>query len=346
MTGTGACAVTVVDVVEETADARSLVLAAPDEARDRFGYRPGQFLTLRIPGDGGSGTARCYSLSSAPGVDEHLKVTVKRVAGGLGSNWLCDNVRPGDTLEVLPPAGLFTPDRLDGRLLLFAGGSGITPVISIVKAVLARPEGNAVLCYANRDESSVIFAAELRELVERHPDRFQVIHWLESVQGLPTVGALASLAAPYADGDAAFVCGPEPFMDAVREALRSVGMPRDKVIAERFHSLTGDPFAEPEQVPTAPEEAAGALVTVTLDGERHSLAWPSETPLLDLLLANGIRAPFSCREGACSACACQVVAGEVKMLRNDVLEEEDLAEGWVLGCQSVPVTDSVEVTYD
>ncbi|WP_157433062.1 FAD-binding oxidoreductase [Actinomadura rifamycini] len=143
MTGTGACAVTVVDVVEETADARSLLLAAPDEARDRFGYRPGQFLTLRIPGDGGSGTARCYSLSSAPGVDEHLKVTVKRVAGGFGSNWICDNVRPGDTLEVLPPAGLFTPERLDGRLLLFAGGSGITPVMSIVKAVLARPEGSA-----------------------------------------------------------------------------------------------------------------------------------------------------------------------------------------------------------
>ncbi|TDC71548.1 ferredoxin--NADP reductase [Actinomadura sp. GC306] len=346
MTDIGACTVTVLDVIEETRDARSLVLEAPEDVRDRFGYRPGQFLTLRIPAAGGSGTARCYSLSSAPGVDPHMKITVKRVSGGTGSNWICDHVRPGDTLQVLPPAGLFTPERLDGRLFLFAGGSGITPVMSIIKAVLARPEGSAVLCYANRDESSVIFAAELRRLVERHPGRLQVVHWLESVQGLPTAAALAALAAPHADRDAALVCGPEPFMDAVADAMRDVGLPRERVIVERFHSLTGDPFAEPEPLPAASGGDAGARVTVTLDGERHSLPWPSGTPLLDVLLANGIRAPFSCREGACSACACQVVSGEVKMLRNDVLEEEDLAEGWVLGCQSLPVTEDVEVTYD
>lgn len=346
MNETGPCTVTVLDVVEETADACSLVLGVPDELRDGFAYRPGQFLTLRIPGADGAGLARCYSLSSAPGVDPHPKITVKRVAGGAGSNWICDNVRPGHTIDVLPAAGLFTPGRLTGDHLFFAGGSGITPVISIIKAVLAQPEGTAVLCYANRDESSVIFAAELCDLVARHPRRLQVIHWLESVQGLPTVEALAALAAPHAGRDTAFVCGPEPFMDAVAQALRRVGMPGDKVVVERFRSLTGDPFAEPAPLPAETDDAATAQVTVTLDGDRHSFPWPSQTPLLDLLLSKGIRAPFSCREGACSACACRVTAGEVKMLRNDILEEEDLADGWVLGCQSVPVSEAVEVTYD
>jgi 3-ketosteroid 9alpha-monooxygenase subunit B len=290
--------------------------------------------------------ARCYSLASAPGVDAVLQVTVKRVAGGVGSNWLCDNLRPGDAVDVLPPAGVFTPKQLTGDLLLFAGGSGITPVMSILKAVLDQPEGTAVLVYANRDESSVIFAAELRELVARAPDRLQVVHLLESVQGLPTVPVLAALAAPFAGRVAAFVCGPAPFMDSVVEALRVAGVPGDRVVVERFLSLSGDPFAGGPVVDLGDEEQATARVAVTLNGDQHSFPWPAEVSLVDLLLAKGIQAPYSCKEGACSACACRVVSGEVKMLRNDVLEEEDLAEGWVLGCQAVPVTDDVEVTYD
>jgi len=346
LTESSACTLTVLDVVEETADARSLILGVPEGLGDRFGYRPGQFLTLRVPAAGERGSARCYSLASAPGVDPELKITIKRVDGGVGSNWICDDVRPGQTVEVLPPAGVFTPERLTDDLLLFAGGSGITPVISIIKAVLAQPEGTAVLCYANRDESSVIFSAELRELVARAPGRLQVIHLLESVQGLPTVDTLAALAAPFAGRDAAFVCGPGPFMEAVTEALRRVGMPKEKIVLERFHSLSGDPFAERDPVPEVGDDDGSTRLSVTLNGNVHEFRWSAETRLLDLMLARGLKAPYSCGEGSCGACSCRVLSGEVKMLVNDVLEEEDLEEGWVLGCQSVPVTDEVEISFD
>lgn len=334
------------DVVVETPDARSVEFEIPPEHADRFRYAPGQFLTVRVPGGSGRTAARCYSLASAPDLDEHLTVTVKRVAGGAVSNWICDNLEPGHELEVLPPAGRFTPRSLDADLLMFAGGSGITPIMSIARSVLARSAGSVVLVYANRDERSVIFADRLRELSDRHPGRLTVLHLLESVEGLPSVARLRALATPFAGRDAALVCGPAPFMDAVTTALVEVGVPRERVIVERFLSLATDPFAEtPAAVGTDPGPDAARL-TVTLDGERREMAWPLTTPLLDLLRGAGLEAPFSCREGACSACACKVSGGEVRMIRNDVLEAEDLEEGWVLACQSLPVTDEVEITYD
>jgi 3-ketosteroid 9alpha-monooxygenase subunit B len=320
----------VADVVRETADAVSLVFDAS------FSYRPGQFLTLRC------GTvARCYSLSSSPDVDDRPQVTVKRIPDGCGSAWICDNVRPGTVLDVLPPAGIFTPRSLDDNLLLFAGGSGITPVISIVKSALARGNGRIVLVYANRDESSVIFAAQLRALADRYPDRLMVIHWLESLQGLPTVRHLASLR-PFT-GFQSFLCGPAPFMDVVSQALRSMGVPRERIHVERFISLSGNPFDEVvEDVGDGGDEAT---VEVDLDGEQHTFSWPRHKKLLDLLLEKGLDAPFSCREGACSACACRIEQGEVKMLQNEILDQEDLDDGIVLACQSLPVTDTVKITY-
>jgi 3-ketosteroid 9alpha-monooxygenase subunit B len=327
----------VADVVPETADACSLVFDSPG-----FDYRPGQFLTLRIPSDRCGSVARCYSLSSSPHVDSALKVTVKRTVDGYCSNWICDSVSPGDELESLAPAGIFTPSSLDADLLLFAAGSGITPVMSIVKSALAAGGGRVVLIYANRDDRSVIFAAELAGLVARHPTRLTVIHWLESVQGLPSVETLSGLAKPYA-GHEAFICGPAPFMTAARSSLSGLGVERGRVHIERFKSLGANPF---EQAVPASSSARTAQVTVTLDGVTSRYDWPADTKLLDLLLARGLDAPYSCREGACSACACRLVAGEVKMLNNDVLDEEDLADGIRLACQSLPVTDEVEISYE
>lgn len=329
-------------VIAETDDACSVEFEVPDA--DAFGYRPGQFLTVRIPSDRCGSVARCYSLSSSPHTDDRLKVTVKRTADGYGSNWLCDSLSEGDELESLPPAGVFTPRSFDADLLLFAAGSGITPVVSIVKSALATGSGRVVLVYANRDDRSVIFAGELAALAAAHPERFVVVHWLESLQGLPTAAGLAALAAPYVAFDA-FVCGPKPFMAAAREALASLGVPKGRVKLERFQSLGANPFEQAAPAPPAPARAA-ASVAVTLDGERRTLAWPADTKLLDLLLDNDIAAPYSCREGACSACACLLVAGEVKMLNNDVLEDEDISDGIILACQSVPVTDAVEVSYE
>jgi 3-ketosteroid 9alpha-monooxygenase subunit B len=335
---------TVRQVVRETADAHSLVFDGPV-----MPYKPGQFLTLRIPSDR-EPTARCYSLSSSPAVDGLLKVTVKRTVDGYASNWVCDNVEPGTVLDVLPPAGKFTPKDLDADLLLFAGGSGITPVISIVKTVLAEGTGRLVLVYANRDEASVIFATELSELSAKHPDRLTVVHWLESVQGLPTAEQLRELARPYASYEA-FVCGPAPYMSCVSSALRDLGVERRRIHVERFLSLEGNPWQDQvveDAAAAAPAAAPAATsqVQVELDGETHELTWPGETKLLDLLLGQGLDAPYSCREGNCSACSCRLVEGEVRMLDNKVLEQEDLDEGWVLACQSLPVTDVVKVTYE
>ncbi|MGW0517386.1 2Fe-2S iron-sulfur cluster-binding protein [Crossiella sp. NPDC003009] len=323
-------------VVEETADARSLVFELPPELTGKFRHRPGQFLTLRIPGERGE-IARSYSLCNGPG--EPLTVTVKRVADGYGSNWLCDRVSAGMELDVLPPAGVFTPDSLDDDLLLFAGGSGITPVIAIVKAVLANGSGRLSLFYANRDEHSVIFAAELRALCAAHPDRLQVVHWLESVQGLPTVPALRAFAAPLS-ARRVFLCGPGPFMTAVAEALSTVDIPEDRIHREVFLSLSGNPFT------AAPEaDVDAAVVEVDLDGEQHTLPWPRQRKLLDVLLDHGLAAPYSCREGACSACACRLVDGKVTLAHNEVLDEEDLAEGIILACQALPAADSVRISY-
>jgi 3-ketosteroid 9alpha-monooxygenase subunit B len=320
---------TVAEVIQETADAVSLVFDAD------FSYRPGQFLTLRC-----GGVARCYSLSSSPDVDDRPQVTVKRIPDGFGSQWICDRVRPGTVLDVLPPAGIFTPRSLDDDFLLFAGGSGITPVMSIVKSALARGTGRIVLVYANRDEQSVIFAGRLRELAAAYPDRLMVIHWLESLQGLPTPRHFASLR-PFA-GYQVFLCGPTPFMDVVTQAMKSLGVPRDRIHVEKFISLSSNPF---EQETVEEEFGDQATVEVDLDGEQHTFAWPRHKKLLDLLLDKGLAAPYSCREGACSACACRIESGEVKMLQNEILDQEDMDEGIVLACQSLPVTDTVRITY-
>lgn len=330
-------------IIEETHDSKSIVFAVPAQSA-LFNYKPGQFLTLRLP-TAGQAVARCYSLASAPGVDDELKVTVKRVPGGLGSNWICDCLQAGDELEVLPPAGVFCPASLDNDFLLFAGGSGITPVMSILKSCLLRGSGRVQVFYANRDEKSVIFAAELQRLALAYPQRLVVTHWLESLQGRPSLAQLAAYCTSQVAGEA-FVCGPGPFMDAVEQTLLEVGMPRSRIHVERFISLSSDPgvLAEAPQATAADEPQVELLAQ--LDGEQHVLPWSASVDLLDALLAAGVSAPFSCREGRCSACMCRVAEGEVSMRRNEVLNAADLAEGWVLACQARPVSDKVSISFD
>lgn len=355
----------VVEVREETGEACSIVLRSPEPV----GYASGQFLTVAVPSSQTGTVARCYSLSSAPHESDLLTVTVKRTAEGYASNWLCDNLQAGDVLTALPPSGIFTPKDFDHDFLLFAGGSGITPVISIAKSALATGTGQVVLVYANRDPDSVIFAEELRALAERHPDRLVVMHWLEVLQGLPTPEHLRAIAAHHLSYDA-FVCGPAPFMKGVVTALKELGFPRERRHQEKFVSLGGNPFGEAAEditdeiaaaegllgpdadTPDAGETSAEvkrdspASVTGDLDGEAFSFdGWAPDVPLLDFLLEQGIQAPYSCREGNCSACACIVLEGEVSMRTNDVLDDEDLADGIRLACQSLPVSDTVKVTY-
>lgn len=327
--------VRVTEVVRETADAHSLVLEPIDGS---FAYLPGQFLTVRIPSTEDS-VARCYSLCSSPHCDEPARITVKRTAGGYGSNWLVDNAVEGTVLEVLRPSGTFTPRSLDADVLLLAAGSGITPVLSILKSCLRAGSGHVTLVYANRDERSVIFRDDLLRLAKEHPDRLTVLHWLESVQGLPAEAGLRALTAPYRDREA-FLCGPGPFMDLASTVLNGLGV--ESVTVERFTSITGDPFA----AVAVDESGPASMVEVELDGETRTLRWPRENALLDVLLAAGLDAPFSCREGACSACACVLVRGEVDLAHNEVLDDRDLADGLILACQARPRTDEVKVTYE
>ncbi|MCX5407962.1 ferredoxin--NADP reductase [Streptomyces sp. NBC_00335] len=330
--------VRVTDRIQETPEAVSLVLDA------ELPYRPGQFLTVRVPSSSGAGgEARCYSLAGSPYAGDPLRITVKRVPGGLGSGWLCQDVGIGDALEILPPAGTFTPPDLDRDLLLVAGGSGITPVLSIAKSALVAGRGHVALVYANRDPGSVIFRDELWGLAEEHPGRLTVVHWLETLQGLPTAPQLGPLLAPYASREA-YLCGPAPLMDAAETALRASGGRGRTIHRERYFSLSGDVFAPAGAQDTA--STGGATAEVEFEGAVHTVEWPAGTPLLDVLLAAGVRAPYSCREGACSACCCRVLEGEVKMVRNEVLAPEDLAEGYVLACQALPLGDRVRISYD
>lgn len=354
----------VVDVVEETADAHSISFDLPDDIAGHFGYRPGQFLTVAVPSDRTGLAARCYSLSSSPVGGGPLTITVKRTVDGYASNWICDHLREGDTLRVLPPSGIFTPASLSADLLLLAGGSGITPMLSITRTALSQGTGRVVLFYANRDERSVIFAADLAELAAQHPDRLVVVHWLESVQGLPSQEQMKAFASAYPTYDA-FVCGPAPFMKMTIAALKELEFPRERRHQEKFISLGGNPFGDLHDVETAESEITAAetdeqdlvddaasepqapvKLEVELDGQDYTFDdWAPGTKLLEHLESKGIKAPYSCREGECSACAVRILGGEVRMLRNDVLDDEDLAEGIRLGCQSVPVTDTVKVTY-
>jgi 3-ketosteroid 9alpha-monooxygenase subunit B len=352
---------TVVDVVDETPDARSVTFERPADAPEKFDYKPGQFLTLAVPSDQTGIAARCYTISSSPHDDQRLTVTVKRTAEGYASNWINDNLEPGDTVRVLPPSGIFTPASLDDDLLLFAGGSGVTPIMSITRTALAHGTGRIVIFYANRDEKSVIFASELQRLAAEHPDRLMVVHWLESVQGLPTPEQVASFAARFPTYNA-FVCGPAPFMKMTTKALKELEFPRERRHQEKFVSLGGNPFGDIEEVRAAEATIAEAddaafegdaptvvgpvKLEVELDGKEYTFDdWDPKTKLLDFLESKGVDAPFSCREGECSACAIRVIEGDVRMLHNDVLDEEDLGDGIRLGCQALPVTDTLKISY-
>jgi 3-ketosteroid 9alpha-monooxygenase subunit B len=328
-------------VIPETDEACSVVFDIPPEAAAAFAYKPGQFLTLRIPSDQCGSVARCYSLSSSPLTGDKHAVTVKRMPDGYASHWIGDNVKPGMVLDVLPPAGTFTPASLDGDFLLLAAGSGITPVMSILKSALAAGRGRIVLVYANRDEDSIIFAAELRELAASAGSRLLVVHWLDSVQGTPTARNLEPLLRPFA-GYQIFACGPDPYLTVVKDAAASVGVPPRGVRVERFLSLQDNPFESPAPV----EGGLDATLEVTLDGATRSLPWAAGTRMLDVLIDAELDPPYSCREGICGACACTLVSGEVEMAHNEVLEDADLADGVILACQSVALTPEVSVSYE
>ena len=345
---TRACfALRVADVIRETHDSCSLVFHVPAELEERFGYRAGQFLSFKLP-LGGKVLTRSYSLSSSPECDPklELRVTVKRIDDGRISNWINDNVTAGDRLMVLPPAGLFVLNDRRRPISLFAGGSGITPCISIAKTALSTTARKLRLVYANRDAASIIFEHELDELVAAHPDRFEIHHSLDDRDGFLDLRRVEHYAVDSLESDF-YLCGPGVFMDLVERALAALHVPSDQIHIERFVSPP-DPDAERIDAAAASGEAAHVApekISVVLDGTVHEVDYKSEERVLEAARRAGLDPPFSCEEGYCSCCMAKLTEGKVRMHANDCLTSDLLEEGWVLTCQAVCISRKVKIEY-
>ena len=347
----------VAEVVRETDDASSIRFDLPDALRDAFAFRAGQHVTLRAKIDGEE-VRRNYSLCVAPD-DGVLKVTVKRVAQGLFSNWVGDHLAPGDMLGVMTPHGSFTCP-FDGaqtrRYVAFAGGSGITPIISLLRTALSvEPRSRFTLFYGNRNATSIIFLDALADLKDRYMGRFEVYHFLSDEAGdvelfnamldrATCAAAIAQLIDEPQAVDHWFICGPGPMMDAAEAALVERGVARDRIHIERF--TAGRPSeALAAQMAKAQEDAAGLTISVTLDGRTRKILFDGRN-ILDSARDAGMPAPFACKAGVCATCRAKVVAGNIEMAARYGLTDEEIAAGYVLTCQSVPVGDGVAVDYD
>ena len=344
-------------IVPETADANSIRFEIPQELRDTFAFRAGQHLTLRID-IGGEEIRRNYSLCTAPD-EQAWMVTVKRIGGGLFSNWVGDHLKAGDTVEVMPPHGSFTTEfdpNARRHVVGIAGGSGITPMMSLVRTLLkAEPESRFTLLYGNRDSASIIFLEELAKLKDRYLDRFELYHFLDAEAGDVDLfngmldrarvdQALERLIPATADVADWFICGPGPMMDAAETALLDRGVARDRIHIERF---TADRPKDSlvKEMAELQTRAAGVTLSVTLDGRTRKVPF-SEANILDSARAAGLPAPFACKAGVCATCRAKVVSGKVEMAARYGLTDEEVADGYVLTCQSVPDGDGVAVDYD
>lgn len=347
---------TVTEVRKTIRDA-VVVTLEPGAGAD-FSFLPGQYLTFRRTFDGAE-IRRSYSICA--GLDEgRLQVGIKRVEGGAFSTWANEDLRPGAVLEAMAPMGSFhiPLDPSSARHFLgFAGGSGITPVLSILRSVLTRePQSRFTLVYANRGVNTIMFREELEDLKNAHMGRLNVIHILEDdaqdielFTGRVTQEKCAALLDNWidiADVDTAFICGPEPMMLGIAAALRDRGFDDRRIRFELFAS--SQPGRVAQRTPSRAAAAAGATMdlSLTLDGATRSLrAEPGQT-ILDAALANAIDAPYACRAGVCSTCRCKVIEGEAEMRTNHALEDYEVARGYVLSCQAVPRGGRVVVDYD
>lgn len=341
----------VADVVDETAEARSLVLD-PGRARDEFVYRAGQFLTVRLR-LGFERYVRCYSLSSCPASDELLKITVKRVPEGKVSNFLNTMMKVGYQVEAMPPSGDFVLADDDPRdLVAFASGSGITPVISIMKTALITSERRIRLFFANRSRDAIIFAAELDALARDHADRLEVVHHIYDEVGYLDAETVLSFLGEDSDV-AVYVCGSRQFTAAVDEGLARSRVPGDSVRHERF---APDASLDIISGPLGPEVAAERegivassqtqTVTIGIRGGSHAVDYLQGTSLLDTARRANLTPPFACGSGICAACIARVVEGEVTMPGTPAaIEPDEIADGWVLTCQAIPVSRTVSIEY-
>ena len=350
-------ALRVAEIVPETVEANSLRFEVPAELADAYRFKAGQHLALRAEINGEE-VRRNYSLCTAPD-DGQLMVTVKRIAGGAFSNWVADNLRVGDALDVMTPHGSFTCEFEAGRkrhYVGFAGGSGITPIMSLIRTALKNePDSRFTLLYGNRDSASIIFLEALADLKDRYLSRFELYHFLAEEEGNVELfngmldqatcsGAIDRLIGDPAAVSDWFICGPGPMMDAAESALVDKGVDKRRIHIERF--TAGRPSAAlAAEMAELQTQAQGVSVAVTLDGRTRRVPFTTGN-ILDSARAAGLPAPFACKAGVCATCRAKVTGGRVEMAARYGLTDEEVAGGYVLTCQSVPLGDGVAVNYD
>ena len=348
---------TVAKVKHETRDAIAVTFAVPPELKQTFAYQQGQHLTLRAQ-IGGEDVRRSYSICSAV-QDAQLRVAIKRTPGGLFSTWANESLQAGATLDVMPPMGHFNvpldPDS-ERHYLAFAAGSGITPILSIIKTtLLAEPKSRFTLVYGNRASSSVIFRDELGELKDRYMGRLKLVYVMSREQqdielfnGRITGEKCSAFLRHWIDIrdiDVAFVCGPEDMMHGVSASLQEAGLAKEKIRIELFAASI--PKHEHKPRPAMEGARHQTEVTVIMDGSAASFTMDKDKEsILDAGLRAGIDMRYSCKGGVCSTCRCKVVEGNVEMDVNYALEDYEVARGFVLSCQAFPITDTVIVDFD
>jgi ring-1,2-phenylacetyl-CoA epoxidase subunit PaaE len=346
------------EVLPDTEEAVIVSFDVPDDLKDTFRFSQGQYLTLRTL-VGGQDLRRSYSICA--GMDDPcLRVGVRKVAGGAFSQWVHQGLKAGDTLEVMPPQGRFfvplDPDA-ERHYLGVAGGSGITPILSIMKTVLARePRSHFTLIYSNRRPATTMFKEEIEDLKNRYLTRLSLHHVFtqEHVDAPLYAGRLSReklgrFFATVVDAgriDHAFVCGPFQMNDEVEAALREAGVAEDRIHIERFGAPLPTP-ADAMKHEARPEDADGARVVIVRDGLQREITFRKSDPsILDAAAAAGMDVPYSCKSGVCSTCRAKVLEGQVRMDRNFALEKAEVEAGFVLTCQSHPLTERVVVSFD
>ncbi|WP_280426239.1 ferredoxin--NADP reductase [Nocardia carnea] len=339
----------VIRIVEETPDTRTFVLEPEDGP---FSYQAGQFCTFKVTVDG-KPLFRSYSMSSAPETDTEFMTTVKRVPGGAVSNWMHDNLSEGDEVELTLPTGRFCLREGDVPVLGFSGGSGITPIISLAKSTLASTDRKVRLLCADRDRPSAIFEAALKELVAKYPERLTVVRHRDDEHGYVDAAKVREFVGDDIAGDA-YICGPEPFMELVENALPGPG----RIFSERFGAAAPakpapaaeTPGAQSGSTPAAPSPAPAATeegtVTIFINRKKKSVPRRDGETLLESARRAGLTPPFSCESGNCATCMARLTEGKATMRVNDALTDDDLEEGYILTCQAVPDTPSVTVRYE
>lgn len=345
-------------IVHETPDCVSISFDIPENLQKEFLFREGQNITLRY-GNGNEEIRRSYSICNAPHEME-LRIAVKEVPGGVFSAYANNTLKAGDAIEVLPPTGKFNAKNIEEikprHHLAFAAGSGITPVISIIKHTLFKnPKASFTLVYANRTRQSIIFFEELEALKNKYPERFQLIHLLsremmdtELFYGRLDKEKLKRLQPllPYHDFDEVYICGPEPMIFTIKEFLESVGIQEEHIHFELF-TIPGEKKSHEEISSVNKESGPVSLVSVHLDGRTISFDLPMNGPsILDGALKQGADLPFSCKGGVCATCRAKLESGEVRMDKNYALEKEEIAQGFILTCQSHPKSETVVVNFD